>query len=304
MLRSAGHDPPAPGKETAMRWSPKRRSQDLEDLRGSSGGRGGFPVGPRMGLGGLLLLLVLSLVFQRNFFTLLDTGGGGGGAAVDTGAAPARASSPEEERLVDFVSFVLDDAQGVWTELFRGMGQEYPRAKLVLFTDSVRSGCGYAEQAMGPFYCPADTKVYIDLGFYRELQGRFGAPGDFAQAYVIAHEIGHHVQNVLGIEERMRAAQERRPDQAKALSVRLELQADCFAGVWGHSTARRDLLDQGDVEEGLGAAAAVGDDRIQQQAGQRVNPESWTHGSADQRMRWFRRGLESGRVADCDTFKG
>ncbi len=283
-----------------MRWTPKGRSQDLEDLRGQSGGRGGLPMGGRMGLGGLLLLLVLSVVFKQNFFTLLDTGGGG----VTTGAPAGeqRTSSPEEERLVDFVSFVLDDAQAVWTEQFRGLNQEYQKAKLVLFTDAVRSGCGHAEQAMGPFYCPADAKVYIDLGFYRELQTRFGAPGDFAQAYVIAHEIGHHVQNLLGIEERMRAAQQRRPDEAKALSVRMELQADCFAGVWGHSAAQRDRLDEGDVEEGLGAAAAVGDDRIQEQAGVGVNPESWTHGSSEQRVRWFRRGLQSGRVADCDAF--
>ncbi len=282
-----------------MRWTPKGRSADVEDLRGRSGG-GRLPVGGRMGLGGLLLLLVLSVVFKQNFFTLLDTGGAG----VTTGspAGEPRGTSPEEERLVEFVSFVLDDAQGVWTEQFRGLGQEYQRAKLVLFTDAVRSGCGHAEQAMGPFYCPADTKVYIDLGFYRELQSRFGAPGDFAQAYVIAHEIGHHVQNLLGIEGRMREAQQRRPDQAKALSVRMELQADCFAGVWGHSTTQRNLLDQGDVDEGLGAAAAVGDDRIQEQATGRVNPESWTHGSAEQRMRWFRRGLQSGRVADCDAF--
>jgi hypothetical protein len=166
----------------------------------------------------------------------------------------------------------------------------------------VRSGCGYAEAAMGPFYCPPDQKVYIDLGFYRELKSRFGAPGDFAQAYVLAHEIGHHIQHLLGIEQKVRQMQEQRPDQAGQLSVRLELQADCLAGVWGHSTHQRNLLETGDIEEGLGAAAAVGDDRIQQQATGRVNPERWTHGSSAQRAAWFKKGLASGNVDDCNTF--
>jgi predicted metalloprotease len=199
------------------------------------------------------------------------------------------------------VSFVLDDVQETWTREFQASGQSYPRAKLVLFTDAVRSGCGFAEGAMGPFYCPADQKVYIDLGFYKELRSRFGAPGDFAQAYVIAHEVGHHVQNVLGLEERMRAAQARDPGQVKALSVRFELQADCMAGVWAHSTRQRDILEAGDVEEALGAAAAVGDDRIQEQATGRVNPETWTHGSSQQRMQWFNAGLQKGRVQECQT---
>jgi predicted metalloprotease len=166
----------------------------------------------------------------------------------------------------------------------------------------VRSGCGFAEAAMGPFYCPADGKVYIDLAFYEELRGRFGANGDFAQAYVIAHEIGHHVQNLLGISDELRQAQEQNPGSANDLSVRLELQADCFAGIWAHTTQKRDLLEAGDVEEALGAAAAVGDDRIQQQSSGSVHPESWTHGSSEQRMRWFRTGLESGDLKSCDTF--
>ena len=257
--------------------------------------------GIRLGLGGAVVLLVLSLVTGQNFFSIL-----GDGIGVDTGdrsqqSAPYQ-SSPEEEKLVEFVSFVLDDVQATWEKAFPIASRNYRKTKLVLFTDTVRSGCGFAESAMGPFYCPQDEKVYIDLGFYRELRDRFGAPGDFAQAYVIAHEIGHHVQNVLGLSERVREMQERRPDAANQLSVLLELQADCFAGVWAHSTQQRDILERGDVEEGIGAAAAVGDDRIQKQAGARVNPETWTHGSSAQRVEWFRKGMERGTVADCNTF--
>ena len=256
--------------------------------------------GLRIGAGGAVLLLVLSLVTGQNFFDLL-------GGVVDVGAPGGGQSapyepSPDEEKLVDFVSFVLDDVQNTWAQKFPIAGREYHKTKLVLFTDTVESGCGYAQSAMGPFYCPADEKVYVDLGFYRELRSRFGAPGDFAQAYVIAHEIGHHVQNVLGLSERVRELQQRRPDQANQLSVLLELQADCFAGAWAHSTQQRDILERGDVEEGIGAAAAVGDDRIQKSAGARVNPETWTHGSSQQRVQWFQRGMEKGTVSDCNTF--
>jgi predicted metalloprotease len=203
---------------------------------------------------------------------------------------------------VEFVSFVLDDVQRTWGRELPKLGQSYHDAKLVLFTDAIRSGCGSAQAAMGPFYCPVDQKVYIDLGFYHDLKSRFGAPGDFAQAYVIAHEIGHHLQNLLGIAEQVQDAQQRRPEQAGPLSVRLELQADCLAGVWAASTNRRDLLERGDIEEGLGAAAAVGDDRIQRQATGRVSPETWTHGSSAQRVAWFTRGLESGDLQQCDAF--
>jgi uncharacterized protein len=278
-----------------MRWEDRGQSSDIEDRRGQAGlGGGGFR---RIGLGGFLLLAVLSIVFKRNFFTLLETGGSG------VGAPPASApASPEEEKLVRFVSFVLDDVQDTWTREFEALGRTYERSRLVLFTDATRSECGYAEAAMGPFYCPADQKVYIDLGFYHELRRRFGAPGDFAQAYVLAHEVGHHVQDLLGLESRMRAAQERDPSRANAYSVRFELQADCLAGVWAHSTQQRDILEAGDVEEALGAAAAVGDDRIQKQATGRVNPESWTHGSARQRAQWFNTGLQQGRLQGCDTF--
>ncbi|WP_437481620.1 neutral zinc metallopeptidase [Sorangium sp. So ce1014] len=273
-----------------MRWTPGKRSANLRDLRGVSGGA-------KLGVGGTVILLVLSLVFGKD---LLSSGLGQGVSLP--GAGNERASSPEEERLVDFVSFVLDDTEAVWKQVFSRTGQTYPAPQLTVFTDSVRSGCGVGESAMGPFYCPADRTAYIDLGFYRELKARFGAPGDFAQAYVLAHEIGHHVQNVLGIERRMRQQQAARPGERNALSVLMELQADCFAGVWAHSTAKRDLLETGDVEEALQAASAIGDDRLQKSATGRVNPETWTHGSSAQRVAWFKRGMQGGRVEDCDTF--
>jgi predicted metalloprotease len=287
-----------------MRWTRGPRSEDLEDRRGESPGRGGLRVGGGIGLGGAVILLVLSLVFGQNFFALLD-GVGELTPVPDGGApsAPPRKASPAEEQEADFMSFVLDDVQNTWAREFTRIGREYERAKLVLFTDAVRSGCGAADAAAGPFYCPEDRKAYIDLGFYHDLKNRFGAPGDFAQAYVLAHEIGHHVQHLLGVTDQVREGQRARPDRAAALSVRLELQADCLAGIWAHSTNERRLLEEGDVEEALGAASAVGDDRIQKQAGGRVSPETWTHGSARQRAGWFRRGLETGRVQDCDTFR-
>ena len=280
-----------------MRWSPGHRSANVEDRRGGGGrfirGAGG------MGAGTLVILLILSLVFKRDFFSLV--GAGGVEAAPEAAGGPPAETTPEEERLVSFVSFVLDDAQKVWQEK---LGSTFRPAKLVLFRDAVQSACGFAEAASGPFYCPGDEKVYIDLGFYQELQQRFGAPGDFAQAYVLDHEIGHHVQNLLGTESEVRRAMGARADLANQLSVRLELQADCYAGVWAQSTAQRQLLEQGDVEEGLAAAAAVGDDRLQRMGGGRVVPESFTHGTSEQRQQWFRRGLQSGQPDDCNTFKG
>ena len=280
-----------------MRWSPGHRSANVEDRRGGGGrfirGAGG------MGAGTLVILLILSLVFKRDFFSLV--GAGGVEAAPEAAGGPPAETTPEEERLVSFVSFVLDDAQKVWQEK---LGSTFRPAKLVLFRDAVQSACGFAEAASGPFYCPGDEKVYIDLGFYQELQQRFGAPGDFAQAYVLAHEIGHHVQNLVGTESEVRRAMGARADLANQLSVRLELQADCYAGVWAQSTAQRQLLEQGDVEEGLAAAAAVGDDRLQRMGGGRVVPESFTHGTSEQRQQWFRRGLQSGQPDDCNTFKG
>jgi predicted metalloprotease len=255
-------------------------------------------LGGRMGIGGLLVVLVLSVIFKQDFFSLL--GGGSPGAAVEGGPVTA---SPEEETLKEFITFVLNDVQSTWDqELPQQASSQYQHATLVLFREAVQSACGVGESATGPFYCPGDGKVYIDLGFYQALKERFGAPGDFAQAYVLAHEIGHHLQNLLGVERQVRAQQAQRPDQVNDLSVRMELQADCFAGAWANSAAKRGQLEAGDVEEGLGAAAAVGDDRIQKTTTGRVSPENFTHGSAEQRATWFRRGLESGRLADCDTF--
>ncbi len=274
-----------------MRWTPRGRSADLEDRRGSSGFRRAAPIG----VGGILVLVVLSLLTGQNF--LSDPGVQD--SVSPAPAAPPATTSPQEEELVQFVSFVLDDAQDTWERLLQG---RYQRAQLVLFRDAVESACGFAEAATGPFYCPGDRKVYIDLGFYQELRQRFGAPGDFAQAYVLTHEIGHHVQTLLGIEGRMRQMQQARPQLANELSVRLELQADCFAGLWGNSTAQRNILEHGDVEEGLAAAAAIGDDRIQRMSGARVAPERFTHGSSTQRVEWFRRGLQSGKIEACDTF--
>jgi uncharacterized protein len=285
-----------------MRWTPGQNSDDVEDRRdeSDSGGGGGFRGGMPLGIGGFVLLLVLSLVFKTNFFALLDNTGGG--ASVPTTASRPSERSPDEEKLKEFVTFVLDDAQDTWTKLLPSQGVPYQHAKLVLFRDSIRSACGTADAASGPFYCPGDRKVYIDLGFYSELRNRFGAPGEFAEAYVSAHELGHHVQKLLGIEDRVRRAQEANPRQANALSVRVELQADCLAGVWGHSTAGRNILEPGDLESGLNAAAAIGDDRLQKMGGGRVSPETFTHGSSAQRVSWFKRGFDTGNVSACDTF--
>jgi hypothetical protein len=257
----------------------------------------------RLGLGGLILIGVLSLVFRQNFFALLSELPADTTMTTSQPSGPPASTTPEEAERYEFVKFVLNDVQDTWARVLpQEANTQYPRSTLVLFRDAIQSACGFAESASGPFYCPNDNKVYIDLGFYDELRSRFGAAGDFAQAYVIAHEIGHHVQDVLGIDRQMRRAQQQRPDMGNALSVRLELQADCLAGVWGHSTAQRNLLESGDVEEGLNAAAAIGDDRIQRMSGRGVHPEKFTHGSSAQRVQWFTRGLESGRIAACDTF--
>lgn len=281
-----------------MKWTRGGRSADLEDRRGGGGGRPGM----KLGIGGFLLLAVLSLVFKKDLFSLVGAGGMGPTADVSAGAPGAAVDDPREEELVEFVSFVLDDAQATWTKILPTVGGEYSRAKLVLFRDGVDSACGSAGSSTGPFYCPGDQKVYIDLGFYQELKDRFGAPGDFAQAYVIAHELGHHVQHLIGVDQAVRQRQAADPRNENAYSVALELQADCFAGVWGHETAQRGILERGDVEEGLNAAAAIGDDRMQRAAGRRVTPDAFTHGSSEQRVAWFRKGLESGDIKACDTF--
>jgi len=288
-----------------MRWQRGTSDRDIEDRRGSSGGgSGGFGGGGmRIGLGGLIIIGILSLLFKQNFFSLLGDLPAGTTMTDTAPSGPPATMSPVEKERYEFVKFVVNDVQDTWTAVLpREADTQYPRATLVLFRDAVRSACGFADAASGPFYCPGDRKIYIDLSFYDDLKSRFGAAGDFAQAYVIAHEYGHHIQNVLGIDSQMRRAQQQRPGMANELSVRLELQADCLAGVWGHSTAQRNILESGDVEAGLNAAAAIGDDRIQRMSGRGVHPEKFTHGSSAQRVEWFRRGLESGRIAACDTF--
>ena len=286
-----------------MRWTPGGESQDIEDRRDESGGGGGgFQFGGmHVGIGGAIVLLILSFVFKQNFFALL--GGGSAGPGPDAVSQPNPAKDEAEKPLVQFVSFVLDDTQKTWEQVLpQQVGTPYRHVKLVLFRDYTQSGCGGAESATGPFYCPADEKVYIDLGFYDELKRRFGAPGEFAQAYVLAHEVGHHVQKIMGIENKVHRLQGQDPGSANQLSVSMELQADCLAGVWAHATQQRGLLEAGDVESALGAAAAVGDDHIQQMTRGRVQPETFTHGSSAQRMSWFRKGLDSGTVAACNTF--
>lgn len=280
-----------------MRLDTGGSSDYVEDRRGSR--MGGPRLGGGLGIGAVLLVLLFSWLTGTDLTSMLgliDSGGAGNDPASAT--VPTGADITDESGR--FAKDVLNDVQGTWQQL---LGSRYRNTVLVLFTDATSSGCGFAQSATGPFYCPTDQKVYIDLSFFNELKQRFGAPGDFARAYVLAHEIGHHVQNLLGIEAQMRRAQQARPNQANALSVRLELQADCFAGVWGHSMNARGKLEPGDMEEGMTAAAAIGDDRLQKQAGGRVAPESFTHGSSEQRMTWLRRGLQDGKVESCDTFQ-
>ncbi|MGH2611248.1 MAG: KPN_02809 family neutral zinc metallopeptidase, partial [Tepidiformaceae bacterium] len=225
-----------------------------------------------------------------------------GGSALTDDEAPLPPESDPDRDLVEFLGFVTTDVNDTWEQYFAGSNQEYPRAPLVLFEGQTNTACGVGSEGTGPFYCPADQQAYLDVGFFEELHERFGAPGDFAAAYVIAHEIGHHIQTITGISQRVQQASSQDPGEANELSVRQELQADCFAGVWGYTTRERGLLEEGDLEEALTAAAAIGDDRIQQQSGQRVNPHTWTHGSSEQRVEWFRRGFESGDPNQCDTF--
>ena len=278
-----------------MRWREGRQSSNVEDRRGMS--RGGMAIGG--GLGGIVIL-VIALLLGADPRQLLEQ------LPADTqapGTQTSRPVNPEEAELRDFVGAVLADTEDVWNDIFKQMGRQYREPTLVLFTDQVQSACGVAGAAVGPFYCPNDQKLYIDLSFYRELKSRFQAPGDFAQAYVIAHEVGHHIQNLLGTMDQMNAARQRMGEaEANQLSVRLELQADFLAGVWAHYAQQRGKLEPGDVEEALGAASAIGDDRLQRESQGYVVPDSFTHGSSEQRIRWFRKGLETGDIRQGDTF--
>jgi uncharacterized protein len=272
-----------------MRWVPGS-GRNVEDRRA---GGGMMP----MGIGGTVVLLILSLVFGRDF-----VGGSGGGEQTQTSGGEVQ-QTPEEAKLVQFMEFVLDSTQATWSRILpQRLGADWHDSKLVLYRQATQTGCGVGQAGMGPFYCPMDEKVYIDLSFYDQLSQRFGAPGDFAQAYVLAHELGHHVQHLLGTDAQVRGIQQNNPSQANRASVLLELQADCYAGVWGYYAKQNGALDPGDLEEGLGAASAVGDDRIQASTRGQVNPDTFTHGSARQRSDWFIRGFQSGDPKQCDTF--
>ena len=284
-----------------MRWTPSGRSEDLEDRRSEGGGGGGGFGGMHVGIGGLIVLGILSLIFRTD---LISPFLGGDTGSSTTSSAPDPARDAAEKPLADFAHFVDTDANDVWSKLLSQKGVQYPRTPVVLFRGAVDSACGTAQSATGPFYCPGDQKVYIDLGFYEELKSRFGAGGDFAQAYVLAHEVGHHVQNVTGIERKVRAMQRQNPSLQNELSVRMELQADCYAGIWGKTTEQRNMLDAKDAEEAINAAGAIGDDRLQKQATGHVSPESFTHGTSKQRVDWFQRGFQATSIEACDTFEG
>ncbi len=288
-----------------MRWAGGRESDQIEDRRGFGGGR--FAIG---GCGTLVVVLVISLLTGANPLRILQLLNGGASPQADTAAPAPRGPSggPQEPGAADpqkkFVSVVLASTEDTWSSIFADSGRRYEKPTLVLFTDATPTACGHGSSAQGPFYCPLDGKVYLDLGFFDEL-ARLGAPGDFARAYVVAHEVGHHVQNLLGVERKVDDLRARSSEsQGNALSVRLELQADCYAGVWGNRGARTGLIEPGDAEAGLRAAAAIGDDRLQRLGGGRVQPESWTHGSSAERVEWLRRGLQSGDPGACRTFEG
>ena len=293
-----------------MRLDDEEESRNIIDRRGDTGGTGGgfrLPIGGRggLGIGGIIVVAVIALILGINPLELLGgaSGGGVGGPGVGQPQVAAPARAPTEKGEDDrFIAKVLGSTERTWGEIFPAqVGEAYPQPKLVLFEGGVNSGCGQASSGMGPFYCPADRNVYLDASFFDDLSRRFGAPGDFAAAYVIAHEVGHHIQTVLGISDQVQKARRSAGEaQGNALSVRQELQADCLAGVWANHN--RDLLEPGDIEEGLRAAQAIGDDTLQRQAGARINPESFTHGTAAQRMRWLQRGLQSGQMNSCDSF--
>ncbi len=281
-----------------MRWQGRRGSDNVEDQRGSGGA---LPGGKSMGLGAVVLTLI-ALYFGVDPAVVLN--GLPGGKPASTPSSEPRPSSPQTDQLAQFVAVVLADTEDTWRSLFQQMNKKYQDPKLVLFTDSVQSACGQAGASVGPFYCPGDHKIYIDLSFYQALKDRFKAPGDFAQAYVIAHEVGHHVQNLLGISSKIHELRKQASAAASnQLSVRQELQADCLAGVWAHHTDKtKHILEEGDVAEAMNAASSIGDDRLQKQAQGRVAPDTFTHGSSEQRMRWFNRGISEGKLSACDTF--
>ena len=281
-----------------MRWRDGRRSDNVEDRRGMRAA-GGKKVGGGIGV---IILALIAMYFGVDPAIVLDQGGAPGMSGGDSAVSAPR--SPEEDVLAEFVSVVLADTEDVWNDLFRQMGREYREPRLVLFTDAVESACGYAQAAVGPFYCPSDQSVYIDLGFYRDLKLRHQAPGDFAQAYVIAHEVGHHVQKLLGILDKVNNLRRRVSEvEANQLLVRMELQADCMAGLWAnHAHRERQVLEEGDIEEALNAASAIGDDRLQRQSRGYVSPDSFTHGTSAQRVEWFTRGARTGELSQCDTF--
>jgi len=299
------------GRERIMKWEGNRQSENVEDRRGDGPamGGGGMRIGGRgIGLGTIAIALVAGWIFGINPLTILGVLSGGGmpdASVVQSEPGPAK-RPPADDRMAAFVSTVLADTEDVWKQQFAANGAQYREPRLVLFRGATPTACGTGQAAMGPFYCPGDQKVYIDLGFYETMKQRLGAPGDFAQAYVIAHEIGHHVQHLMGITEKVDAMRQRVGEaQGNALSVRLELQADCFAGVWAHHAQRaRQVIEQGDVEEALNAASQIGDDTLQRRSQGTVVPESFTHGSSAQRVGWFKRGLQGGSVRECNTFDG
>ncbi|HEY3730047.1 MAG TPA: neutral zinc metallopeptidase [Steroidobacteraceae bacterium] len=289
-----------------MRWQDSRESDNVEDRRDDSGGGGGGMRfgGIHLGLGGVLLVLAGSWLFGVNPLTVLSLLSGGDSSSAPSAQNEPAHAPPADDTLARFVSTVLASTEDVWGEIFQQSGASYERPRLVLFRDAIPTACGTGQSAMGPFYCAQDRKVYIDLGFYQTLRDRLGSPGDFAQAYVVAHEVGHHVQNLLGTTAKVEALHQREDRvQANGTSVRVELQADCYAGVWAyHADAQQHWLEQGDIESALNAASHIGDDALQRQTQGRVVPESFTHGTSAQRVSWFKRGLAAGRVADCDTF--
>lgn len=281
-----------------MRWQGRRESNNVEDRRSAgSGGGGGFRV-PMGGKGGIIIVVVVLIAGYYGIDLTPLLGGGGGQPVTQT-----QQVSPRDDELAKFTSVILASTEDTWKTLFQQEGKQYREPKLVMYRGATRTGCGTGQSVMGPFYCPADSTVYVDLSFYQELKDKLGADGDFAQGYVVAHEVGHHVQNLLGIERKVREMQQGASQtEVNRLSVKLELQADCFAGVWGHVMQEQQVLEPGDLQEALNAAQAIGDDRLQQQSQGRVVPDSFTHGTSEQRYSWFKRGFDSGNYKECDTF--